>query len=193
MAGKCRVVLVLPPIAISTLIAFSMDSCVTICLGVTPSITILTNRFPDSFAIRVFLASTACAVPQPGRLNPSASVRHAIVLAVNNPAQEPAPLQDIFSILLSSESDIAPLWYAPTPSKTDMRSRYSSPTKPGSMGPPVTTIAGISSLPAAIRWPGKILSHAEIRTIPSNWCACIISSMVSSIASRLGSEYFIPS
>ena len=82
--------------AISTRMALSMASGVTICRAVMPRSTSSMIFIPDCFAMRILRASTAWVVAQPGRLNPSASVRQAMVLAVKSPAHEPAPGQAAF-------------------------------------------------------------------------------------------------
>ena len=141
---------------------------------------------PESLARRIFRASTAWAVAHPGRERPMASVRQAMVLAVNRPAQEPAPGHAISS----RASRVSPPFCHS--SKTSIRSSSLSQAKPGIIGPPVTTMVGRSSLPAAMICPGTILSQVGIITRPSSWWDSAMISMVSSISSRLGREYLIP-
>ncbi len=106
----------------------------------------------------------------PGKDMPSASMPHAKVLALNIPAQVPAPGQAQSSSSFNSSSDISPRTVFPTASKTSIKSTLFPLKFPGSIGPPVRTIVGISSSPAAIKWPGTISSHDGIRTMPSNAC-----------------------
>ncbi len=60
------------------------------------------------------------------------------------------------------------------------------------MGPPLTTMAGILSLPAAISIPGVTLSQLVKSTMASKPCAVTISSIRSAIISRLSMGIFIP-
>ncbi|OPX76184.1 MAG: hypothetical protein A4E39_00075 [Methanoregulaceae archaeon PtaB.Bin152] len=66
----------------STRIAFSRLSFVTIWRGRTPSFTSAMIRSPDSLAILSFAASTAGIAAHPGSDIPIASVMQAIVFAV---------------------------------------------------------------------------------------------------------------
>ena len=112
---------------------------------------------------------------------------HAIVFAVKSPEHDPAPGHAMPSRLRMSSRD------PPTASNTEIRSSSRSPTKPGSIGPPVTAIAGRSRRPAAIRCPGTILSQDGISTIPSNACARTMISIESAISSLDGIGYLMPS
>ena len=117
MAGMCSVVLVEPPSAMSMRMAFSSDCFVTILRAVTPSRTSATMRSPAACASRIFFDDPASADAVPVRLKPIASVRHAIVLAVYRPWQEPSPGQASISIFSASSSVILPAWQSPTASK----------------------------------------------------------------------------
>ena len=61
-------------------------------------------------------------VAQVGRDNPNVSVIQAIVFAVNNPEQLPAPGHAHFSSSFTSSSVIFPAEYAPTASNTVIKS-----------------------------------------------------------------------
>ena len=67
------------------------------------------------------------------------------------------------------------------------------PYTAGSIGPPFSSSAGISSRAAAISSPGTILSHEPSITMPSNLCARTMHSTDDAIRSREGSMYLIPS
>ena len=60
---------------------------------------------------------------------------------------------------------------------------------PGSIGPPVTKMEGISSLAAAINSPSMMLSHEESRTRPSNRCTFAIIFIEAAKTSLIGSSY----
>jgi len=109
------------------------------------------------------------------------------------PEHDPQPGQALSSRCFSSSSVILPALTAPTPSNTLIRSISLFPARPASMGPPLTTTAGMLSRRAAISIPGIILSQLGIRTRPSNGWAMAITSTESAISSRLAREYFMPS
>ena len=132
-------------------------------------------------------------VPLPGRPRPSASVRQFMELAVNIPAHEPHPGQAQSSISVNCSSVIFSDFTAPTPSKTVIKSMALLASLPASMGPPLTTSAGISSLSKAISIPGTTLSQLGMATMPSKGWARAIISTESAMSSRLQSEYFMPS
>ena len=70
-----------------------------------------------------------------------------------------------------------------------MDSETSHPsTTPASMGPPLTTTAGMFILTAAMTMPGTILSQLGTSTTPSSIWAVIIVSTLSAMSSREGSE-----
>ena len=150
-------------------------------------------RLPLSWAMCSFLALTACAVAQPGSDRPSASVMQAMVLAVYRPWQLPQPGQQASSMRFSSSGVILPACRLPTPSK-DVISVMSFPSsRPGSMGPPVTTMQGMFMRSAAMSMPGTILSQVPSITMPSKRWASVMTSMESAMISRDGSEYCMPS
>ena len=104
----------------------------------------------------------------PGKPIPSTSVRQFIVLAVNRPEQLPQPGHAACSMMLSSVLSIFPASKRPAASKT-VETLMSVPLRrPGSIGPPLTTIAGILRRAAAISIPGTILSQFGMSTRPSN-------------------------
>ncbi len=143
---------------------------------------------PVSYASLIFSASTAGTAAQPGSDMPIASVMQAMVFAVYNPWQLPHPGMAAFSSSASSSSLIFPAATLPTPSNTSV-SEMSHPCRwPGSMFPPVITIAGMLHLTAAMSIPGTILSQVHMQTSPSNLCAWIISSTASATFSLEGSE-----
>ncbi len=193
MAGRCSIVFVEQPKAISTVKAFSKACLVKISRG---QIFLSINSIiciPAFLASLILLAVTAGIVPFPGRPMPIVSVKQFIELAVNIPAQEPQPGQATSTRSSSSASLICPVSTLPTASKTSIKSKPSSPLRPASIGPPLTTIEGMFSLIAAINMPGTILSQLGIRTIPSKRWASTVTSTESAIISRLASEYFMPS
>ncbi len=133
-------------------------------------------------------------VPLPGRAIPRASVRQFILLAVNIPEQEPQVGQALSSHSNSSASLIIPLLWAPTASKTVVKS-IAPPlpgTLPANIAPPETTMVGILIRAAAINIAGTILSQLGTITKASKGWAIAITSIESAISSRLASEYFIP-
>ena len=135
---------------------------------------------------------TAGIVPLPGRPRPIASVRQFIELAVNIPEQEPQVGQALSSNSASSPTLIFFALTAPTPSKTEIRSIFFPPWRPASIGPPLTTIAGMFRRSAAMSIPGMILSQLGTSTSASKGCAMTMTSIESAISSRLASEYFMP-
>src|SRR5664280_208456 len=116
MAGTWSVVFEEPPSARSTATAFSKALWVIILDCVILYFINSNICSPDSRASRIFFPATACVVAQYGRLIPIDSVIHAIVLAVNRPAQEPGPGQAHLSSSFISSSLILPDETAPTAS-----------------------------------------------------------------------------
>ena len=78
----------------------------------------------------------------------------------------------------------------PTASKTLFRSVLLSPA---SMGPPLTTMAGMFRRSAAMSMPGTHLSQLGIRTSPSKGWAVAMISTESAMISREGRENLMPS
>jgi phosphoribosylcarboxyaminoimidazole (NCAIR) mutase len=83
-----------------------------------------------------------------------------MVLAVPRKEQEPQEGHARFSRDMKSSSVIFPAASIPRASVSDVVSDFlPSKTTPPAMGPPVTMMAGMSSLAAAMSMPGKILSQ----------------------------------
>ncbi len=82
MAGICRTVFVEPPMAISTLMAFSKAFLVKISRGLTSSLTSSTILLPESYACFFLSGSMAKVVAHFVNDMPSTSVTTAMVLAV---------------------------------------------------------------------------------------------------------------
>ncbi len=74
-----------------------------------------------------FISLTASCAELPGRLNPSASIALAIVLAVYMPPQLPGPGIEVRSTSSSWAAEILPAARAPTASKTETMSRRCAP------------------------------------------------------------------
>ncbi len=109
------------------------------------------------------------------------------------PEQDPQEGQLKSSRVLRRSASIVPALYAPTPSKTEIRSTVSPwGVLPAAMGPPETKMAGMLTRRAPMIMPGTILSQLGMQTIPSNWCAWIIVSTLSAISSREGRLNFMP-
>ena len=152
--------------------AFLMLSFVIICLAVIPLFTISTTALPAINELLSRSPYTAGIRALPGRLIPRASERHPIVFAVPKKAHEPQPGHAVFSKEQYSSFVILPTLYIPFASSVDVKSAFlPSNSIPPSIGPPITTMAGISSLAAAIRTPGTILSHEASNTTASSLCA----------------------
>ena len=192
IAGRWSTVLVEPPRAISTAIAFRKAFRLAISLGLIFFFTSSIAFIPAILASLILLASTAGMVPLPGSPMPRASVKQFMVLAVNMPAQLPHPGQATSSRSLSSSSFIFPALTLPTASKTVMTSVFLPFLRPASIGPPLMIIAGIFMRRAAMSIPGVILSQLVTKTNPSNGWAIAITSIESAISSLLAREYFMP-
>ena len=193
-AGRCRVVLVEQPRAMSTAMAFSTAPRVTMSRGRMCRSRSSMTRIPACLASRIRAACTAGMVPLPGRATPMVSARQFMELAVNMPAQEPQPGQARSSQRASSSSVICPLRTRPTPSNTVMRSPLRSVSRlPGSMGPPDTSTDGIFRRIMAMSMPGTHLSQLGMKTSASKACARAMISMESAMNSRDGREKRMPS
>ena len=145
-------------------------------------------------------------VPLPGRARPSASHRQFIELAVNMPEQEPQVGQADCSILSNSSAVMLPVWSAPTPLKTVMRSLFLSAGRrcsgsslaesvcamPAAIGPPETKTVGMFTRRAPMSMPGTILSQFGMQTMPSKQWARSTVSTQSAMRSRDGRENFMP-
>ena len=110
-ASRCSTVLVEPPIAMSSVIAFSNALKLAIERGsalASPSSyqrrARSTMRWPASTNRRRRSAWVATSVPLPGSARPSASIRQFIELAVNMPEHEPQVGQAERSMTATSSS-----------------------------------------------------------------------------------------
>ncbi len=178
--------------AMSTVMALMKDPLVTIDRGVMPSFTSSTMRRPVALAISSLRSLVASEVAQPVRLIPIASVRQAMVFAVNNPEQEPSPGHAAHSTARTSSSVALPALCAPSASNTLWRSFFSPSRLPASIGPPVSMMAGMFILPAAISIPGVTLSQFVTPTHPSKVWALFMTSTQSAITSLDGREKRMP-
>ena len=184
MAIRWITALVEPPMAALTRIAFSNASRVMIDDGRTSSRTMSTMRRPARWAVSYRRESTAGQVAEYGSCMPSASAMDAIVDAV--PIVMQCPLERAMqpSAKKHSSSVIRPARISASNFHTCVPDPTSCPRYlPLSIGPPVTMIAGRSTLDAAISRPGVVLSHPDSSTTPSSGLARISSS--ASMASRL--------
>ena len=82
MASRCSTALVDPPVAMTTVMAFSRDSLVTTSLGRSPARSSATTAIPASKAASARRSEIAGGEAVPGRDRPMASTAAAIVLAV---------------------------------------------------------------------------------------------------------------
>ncbi len=123
----------------------------------------------------------------PGRARPRASARQFMLLAVNRPAQEPQVGAASSMKSVRSSGDTSPRCAMPASSARLLTSMARPWKQPASMGPPLTRMAGTSSLAMAIIMPGVILSQLLTRTMASRAWASIIASMESAMSSRLAS------
>ena len=193
-ASRCSTVLVDPPMAISSVMAFSKAWKVAMPRGKARASSCSYQRWarstmvrPASSNRRLRSAWVASVVPLPGSERPSASVRQFIELAVNMPEQEPQVGQAERSITATSASDIVSSAAATMASIRSMeRLTPERWTLPASIGPPETNTAGMLSRMAAISMPGVILSQLEMQTMASAQCALTIYSTESAISSRDG-------
>ncbi len=199
-ASRCSTVLVEPPIAMSSAIAFSKAWKLATERGSTLASSCSYQRLAISTTCRparrkscsrsAWVAST---VPLPGSPRPSASTRQFIELAVNMPEHEPQVGQAERSISATSAS-LRLGSAAATIAST--RSSLWPPAvagAPASIGPPETKTAGMFSRSAASSMPGVILSQLEMHTSASAQWALAMYSTASAISSREGSEYSMPS
>ena len=177
----------LPLIDVQTLIAFSSDSLVIICLAVIFLSKSSIIYRPVSSAICNLLACVAGINPPSGGVIPITSDKAHIVFAVPKNEHEPHDGQEWSSRILYCSSVIFPAASIPRASMLDVWSDFRpSNSIPPSIGPPGNRIAGISNLAAAISIPGTILSHEPSKIIPSSALICAIDSMESAINSLDG-------
>src|SRR4029077_16009729 len=104
---------------------------------------------------------------EPGNARPIASETQAIVLAVNNPPQEPADGQAAHSTSCSSSPGRCPTLSAPPPSNTSPIVTSLPLKRPGRIEPPYMKTDGTLSRTIAIISPGKDLSQPASPTIAS--------------------------
>ena len=113
-------------------------------------------------------------------------------MAVNNPAQDPAPGQAWHSSSSSSAVVICPEDTLPTASNIVSSPILREWCCPASIGPPEMMTEGMFKRAAAMTIPGTILSQLVTKTRPSRAWALATSSMESAINSRLGRLKRIP-
>ena len=184
IAVRCRTALVEPPIAISTLRAFSTDCGVTMRSGVSPLRASCIAARPVASAARSRSAWTAGIAALPGRIMPRASATPAIVLAVPITAQVPAVVARLPSISWISSGSISPARYLAQNRRQSVQAPSRSPCQRDViMGPATTPIAGRLAEIAPISWAGTVLSQPPTSTTASIGWARIISSV--SIAIKL--------
>ena len=175
-------------------IAFSSDSLVMSCDGVTPRSRTSTTSRPQSSATWPFLPSSAGTIELPAGEMPSTSNAIAMVFAVNWPPQAPAPGLAWFSRSRRSSSERSPAACAPMPSNTSWMVTSLPRQRPGAIEPPYSIRLGTSpSRASAITQPGIVLSQPDSAITASNMCPRATSSIESAITSRLTSEARIPS
>ena len=147
---------------------FSSVFLVKIFLGVMPSFNSSITARPEALAMRFLLLEAAKAVPAPGSAMPSTSDSIHMELAVPKWAQLPTVGRAAISAAFISSAVTAPVSTRPGYSRSSLEQNSGfPPTFPGSIGPPGTITAGMSSLAAAIIIPGIILSHPANSTIAS--------------------------
>src|SRR6202042_880327 len=128
--------LVEPPAARTTRSALVIERAVTILSGVSFSVAMAIARAPVRSAIRRRSACTAGTAAAPGSIMPSASVAHAIVLAV--PITPHVPMGGASSLLIAaiSSSPISPERYLPQKRRQSVHAPRRSPRQlPASIGP----------------------------------------------------------
>ena len=113
MASMCRTPFVLPPIAATDAMAFSIDARVMNADGRRSARTRSITSSPLRRAASSLAGSSAGMPLSPAGLMPRNSIAVLMVLAVNWPPQAPAPGQATFSISYRSSSVILPARYCP--------------------------------------------------------------------------------
>ena len=194
-ASRCSTVLVEPPIAMSSDMAFSKASKLAMPRGraVASSCsyqrrarsTISQPASTNSLRRSAWVASSE---PLPGRARPSASVRQFIELAVNMPEHEPQVGQADRSISsvsawLTRSSAAATMAVMRS---ARMRAPLTPAILPASIGPPETKTVGTLRRIEAISMPGVILSQLLMHTIASAQWALTMYSTLSAMSSREG-------
>ena len=173
-----------PPMAAFTLMAFSSDFRDTMSDGRTPSRTSSTMRLPARWARFLRRTSEAGMAAPAGKVSPRVSTMQAMVEAVPMVMQwpslrvmQPSASRNSSSLMVPARNSVWKRWTSvPEPM---LRPRY----LPVSIGPPVTTMVGRSTLQAPISAPGVVLSHPVSSRTPSIGLARIDSS--TSMLSRL--------
>ncbi len=168
IAGRCNILLVEQPKAISAVKAFFIDCFVIISRGQIFFFTSSIICIPACFASSILAEYTAGIVPLPLSPIPKTSVKQFMEFAVYIPEHEPHVGQVFSSYFVSSSSLIFPALKAPTASNIPERLVFLPLTLPASIGPPLTNIVGIFTLAAAIKRPGTFLSQFGTITSPSN-------------------------
>ncbi|CAM3446881.1 hypothetical protein HELA111659_10285 [Helicobacter labetoulli] len=194
MANICKIVFVLPPIAISTTKALCTAFAFKILRNLNFSLklessAISTMRLAPCLSSSSLSGVRAGIVPLPGNATPIASQSVFIEFAVNIPLQLPPLGQAWHSISCNLFSSILPLSKAPTASNAEFKSSIvPSFSCPAFIGPPLTNIVGTFTRNAPISIPGTILSQFGRQIIASKAWAFITDSIQSAISSRLGRE-----
>ena len=164
----CGWALLDPPIALTTRIAFRKLSRVRILDGRKSSYAISTMRRPVSYAICPRSRYGAGIAAQPVNDRPSASATAFIVDAVPIVLQCPADGALSVARLRNSSSSISPAASLRRLRQITVPDPTSSPScQPSSIGPPDSTIAGISTVDAAMIPDGVVLSHPVVSTTAS--------------------------
>ena len=193
-ASRCSTVLVDPPMAMSSIIAFSNAAIVATPRGSADASSFWYQRLVISTMVRPACrnssrrsACVASTVPLPGSARPNASARQFMEFAVNMPEHDPQVGQALRSTLSTSAS-LMLLSAARIIASIRSTERFSpfSSTLPASIGPPETKIVGMLRRIAAISMPGVILSQLEMQTSASAQCALTMYSTASAISSRDG-------
>ena len=194
-----RTVLVLPPIAMSRIIALSKAAGLATSRARSPwpapflpnSRAMATIRCDARSYSVLRSAEVARIVPLPGSARPIASARQFMLFAVNMPEQLPQVGQAIFSISSSSSAEILPFCRCTPPTKASIRSTvFPDSVRPASIGPPETKIVGTFTRMAPMNMPGTILSQLGMQIIASKQWAWIMVSTQSAISSRDGQREF---
>ena len=160
--------LVEPPRAVLTTMAFSNASRVRIRDGRRSSCTISTTRRPVRWLICSRSRYGAGIDAHPGIDIPNASARQFMESAVPMVLQCPTLGEDAATDSINSSYEISPAAKALRPSHSIVPEPARSPScHPSSIGPPLRTIAGISTVAAAIKQAGVVLSQPVVRITPS--------------------------
>ncbi len=151
-----------------TTIAFSNAARVSTWEGRRSSRTISTLRLPVRYAISCRSRCGAGIAAQPGRLIPSASASEFIVEAVPIVLQCPADGADEAMSSVNSRASISPRAINSRARQRIVPEPVRSPlNQPFNIGPPESTIAGMSTVAAAMICAGVVLSQPVVSTTPS--------------------------